>query len=403
MKRTNTVQTIGVKLLVVLALLAVLTFVFAGTAGAQSTGTVTITTDEITSASSSFDVEITSLVGTSTGCLEATNLGTGETVEINSAFEGDQFAIFQSELGGFEAGDVVVATLYDDPNDCTFALSSDSRTVQPAAVFEVSIDSTNSPVTEGETADVTASIENIGETQGTQTVELIIGDVESGRTLEDDSQLTLDSGESQQVVLSWDIGQADLGIYDATVTSEDDSDLASINVEEAPANFDVAIDTTNSPVVEGETVVVTATFTNTGDQQGTQTITATAGSLGSITRTVTLDGGESRTETFPVPTSAGDAGTYTITVESENDTATTGVTVEEEDNGGTGSSPVDGISDELWTAVTANDESEGLSLSDLGNAIQQYQANPSDADIGGVSIGLSDLGSLIRYYRTEVV
>ena len=42
-----------------------------------------------------------------------------------------------------------------------------------------------------------------------------------------------------------------------------------------PADFDVTVDSTNSPVTEGETLTVDATVENTGDQQGTQDVTLT--------------------------------------------------------------------------------------------------------------------------------
>jgi hypothetical protein len=170
--------------------------------------------------------------------------------------------------------------------------------------------------------------------------------------------------------------------------------------EPAPPNFEVSIDSTNSPVTEGETLTVTGTIENTGDEPDTQTITATVSGVGSTTETVNLNGGESRTETINVPTSTGDAGTYALTVESGDDTATETVAIESE--GDTEGSPVEDVSDDLWTAVTQDDGDDGLSLADLGNAIQQYQASPGDADVDGVNIDLSDLGALIQYYRNEV-
>jgi hypothetical protein len=110
-------------------------------------------------------------------------------------------------------------------------------------------------------------------------------------------------------------------------------------------NFEVSV-STNSPVTEGDTLTITATVTNTGGQQGTQDITASASGLGPITRTVTLDAGESRTETVSIPTSTGDAGTYTVTVETDDDTATETVTVEQDGGGGddpTEQEVIDGI------------------------------------------------------------
>ena len=187
-----------------------------------------------------------------------------------------------------------------------------------------------------------------------------------------------------------------MGTSTVTVESENDTATQSVVVE-SPANFEVTVDGTNSPVVEGETLNATATIENTGDLSDTQTITATVSGVGSATETVSLDGGESRTETIDVPTGTGDAGTYTLTVESGDDTATETVTIESE--GDTEGSPAEDVSDELWTAVTGDGS---LTLADLGNAIQEYQNNPGNATVDGVPIDLSDLGSLIQYYRNEV-
>jgi len=121
-----------------------------------------------------------------------------------------------------------------------------------------------------------------------------------------------------------------------TVTNPDDYPILTWQTQtgSSPANFEVSIDSTNSPVPEGDTLQITATVTNTGGQQDTQDITGTASGLGSVTRTVMLDGDESRTETVSIPTSQGDAGSFTITVSSDDDTATTTVTVQDAGGGG---------------------------------------------------------------------
>jgi len=93
------------------------------------------------------------------------------------------------------------------------------------------------------------------------------------------------------------------------------------------ANFEVTIDSTNSPVTEGETLTVTGTVRNTGAEPDTQTVLATVSGVGSATKTVTLDRGQSTTETFSLSTSSGDAGDQTLTVESEDDTDSTEVTI----------------------------------------------------------------------------
>jgi hypothetical protein len=93
--------------------------------------------------------------------------------------------------------------------------------------------------------------------------------------------------------------------------------------------FQVEIDGTNSPVVEGETLDVIVTVNNTGGTQDTQTVTLDVGASQRDSTTLTLNSGENRTITLSWATAAGDAGNYIGTVASENDSASTGVVVEE--------------------------------------------------------------------------
>jgi len=104
--------------------------------------------------------------------------------------------------------------------------------------------------------------------------------------------------------------------------------------EKAESYFEVANVSTNSPVTEGDALDVTATIENTGDKQGTQTVTLDVGTLGTNSTQVTLRGGANTTETFTVGTSAGDNGTYTAMVSSENDSASQQVTVTAPDTSG---------------------------------------------------------------------
>jgi protocatechuate 3,4-dioxygenase beta subunit len=95
----------------------------------------------------------------------------------------------------------------------------------------------------------------------------------------------------------------------------------------SPAAFDVSIDSTNSSIIEGQTLTVTATVTNTGGAQATQTVTLDAGTLGTNSTSVTLASGANTTVTLSLATSTGDDGTFTATVASDDDTASAQVTV----------------------------------------------------------------------------
>jgi len=187
--------------------------------------------------------------------------------------------------------------------------------------FDVQINGTNSPITEGETLTVDAAITNTGDQADTQTIKLSIDGV-----LEDDVEVSLGNGESTTVTLRWDTQGGDAGDYSATVESEDASATTYVTVQEPP-NFSVTIENTNSPVTEGEALDVTAFIENLGDATGTQTVTLAIDGSPQDSQSLTLSGGESQTITLSWATSDGDAGDYNAEVTSENDIASTSVSV----------------------------------------------------------------------------
>jgi hypothetical protein len=192
--------------------------------------------------------------------------------------------------------------------------------------FEVSIDSTNSPVTEGETLSVDATFENTGEQTGSQTVGLIVDGLGV-----DSTPVSLAPGESTSETFSLTTESGDADEYTAQVLSGNDSATTDVTVqtqsEPDPAYFEVSIDSTNSPVTEGETLSVTAQVQNIGEQSDTQTVTLDVSGLGSDSASVDLSGGDSTSVTLAVGTSSGDAGDYTAEVSTEDDVAANPVEV----------------------------------------------------------------------------
>jgi len=93
-------------------------------------------------------------------------------------------------------------------------------------------------------------------------------------------------------------------------------------------DFEVTISNTNSPVDAGEPLTVTAVVTNTGNESGTQAITAEAPGVGDSGSFVSLTEGDSTTVTLSMRTFPRDVGDHTITAESEDDNATATVTVD---------------------------------------------------------------------------
>jgi len=97
----------------------------------------------------------------------------------------------------------------------------------------------------------------------------------------------------------------------------------------APANFQVSIDSTNSPVTEGENLTVNVTIENTGDEDGTQSVTVEGDSLGEVSKDISVASGTSTVKMFSLATESGDAGTYTVTATSADDSDDNSVTVQQ--------------------------------------------------------------------------
>lgn len=189
--------------------------------------------------------------------------------------------------------------------------------------FTVTIESTTSPVREGEELEVVANVRNVGGGLGTQTIDFSVGDQ---ATQSESAQLH--SGESRTVRFSWVTEEGDAGEYTATVETPDDSASSDVRVT-TPAEFAVEATSTNSPVVAGERVAVTASVNNLGTESGDQTIALSVDDTVRDEQDVSLGGSESATVSLSWETQDGDAGEYTATVESENQSSTANVVVEE--------------------------------------------------------------------------
>ncbi|WP_340104875.1 PKD domain-containing protein [Rhodohalobacter sp. 8-1] len=234
---------------------------------------------------------------------------------------------------------------------------------QTQANFAVSIDGTNSPITEGESLDVTATIENTGDQSGTQDAILEVGGIQRDAT-----SLSLSAGESQTVTLTWDTSIGDSGDFTATVASEDETTSTSALVL-AQENFAVSIDGTNSPITEGESLDVTATIENTGDQSGTQDAILEVGGIQRDATSLSLSAGESQTVTLTWDTSIGDSGDFTATVASEDETTSTSVTIQSENQQPSASFTFDPSTPTVGETLTFDASGSG----DLDGTIVEYR------------------------------
>ncbi|MFC7212590.1 PEGA domain-containing protein [Saliphagus sp. GCM10025334] len=96
-----------------------------------------------------------------------------------------------------------------------------------SSTFTVEISDTTAPIETGDTLDVTAEIENAGDTGATEEVVLDVGD----KTGIDETTVELDSGETETVTLSHEIDES--GEFDVVVRGADDEDSTRVTVDEA--------------------------------------------------------------------------------------------------------------------------------------------------------------------------
>ena len=196
---------------------------------------------------------------------------------------------------------------------------------QDGGNFEVDIDETNEPATEGDTLEVEVRVENTG--NDTTSKEITLETSLDGNTTERDTRtVSLDGGAAVTRTLSWDTEDGDAGRYTINVSSEDDFDRDLARVTEV-STFDVDIDGTNEPVNEGETLTVDATVENEDDASDSQVVELTVDGRTFDDTTVSLDGGASESVQLEWETERGDAGDYSVNVSSETASASTPVLV----------------------------------------------------------------------------
>ncbi len=201
-----------------------------------------------------------------------------------------------------------------------------------APFFQVSdLSPTAATVTVGDDVQVSATVENTGDTEGTQSVSLSVSGLGELATQE----ITLGPGESQTVdFAAVSTEGVDPGSYEHTVASANTSSTGSLVIESQPeppepANFQIVTVTPESATAtQGDTVTVTATIQNTGEAEATQTVTLDINGI-NFSSDLTLAGSEASSVSFDVDTSGVDPGDYNHVVETENASFEGDLTIEE--------------------------------------------------------------------------
>jgi len=176
------------------------------------------------------------------------------TQEVNLTVDGTAVDAQNLTLGAGRSEQVELTwnTASGDAGNYTAVVASENDsdstpvTVQTPAFFDVTVDSTNSPVETGQNLMVNATVQNTGEDGSVQGVDLNVSGL---GTPFDFEQVGLNGGDSVQLTLANATEPGDAGDYTAVVASEDTSDsvpvkvtsgapfVDSITVEGAPVNY----------------------------------------------------------------------------------------------------------------------------------------------------------------------
>jgi PGF-CTERM protein len=206
---------------------------------------------------------------------------------------------------------------------------------------------------------VEATVENLGDQEGTQSVTLSAGDFS-------DSQTVTVSGQSSSTVsFTFNTDALGAGEYTHTVSTEDDQAAGSLTVEAQPdpGVLEIVSDSLSpmdATVTQGEEVVVSVSLQNIGETEVTEDVTLEVSGLGEVdSESVTLAAGATDSVSFTVDTTDVEAGDYTHTVSTAEDSTEGDLTIEapepddDSDDNGTEEDGDDGSGPGFGIAVAA--------------------------------------------------
>jgi hypothetical protein len=233
--------------------------------------------------------------------------------------------------GSSERRTFVINTGSLSPDEYTITATTDDDSVSgtltvrpppdPAQFSITNFSPERGTVQQGKSYTVSATIENVGDTEGTQTIEFAVG--ESRNTQE----ITLASGEQTTVDFTAESDGLS-GEQMLSVSTANDSAEGTLTVDvPQPAQFQVTtVNQSHQSVEMSDTVQVLAMIENTGDQDGTETVTLEVGEL-EKDRPVRLAGGERTQVQFSIDTAELSDGEWTYTVSTADDSGSETFTI----------------------------------------------------------------------------
>ncbi|CCQ34875.1 GLUG motif domain protein [Halorhabdus tiamatea SARL4B] len=186
------------------------------------------------------------------------NAGTTKTVSINWT---------TTNAFNTSSGEVIAETYHDTASESPIEID---KGMAANATFEVAIDNINpSPIWDGDSVTVDATVENVGSQATEQDIALLA----DGKVVDAVLDENLSSGASTTMSFPWDSTGHGGQTVDLTVASADDTVTQPVTVQTpTPTDFDVNIDEVRVDGVPGgavdpgnSTVTVEATVSNSGD------------------------------------------------------------------------------------------------------------------------------------------
>lgn len=224
------------------------------------------------------------------------------------------------------------ATLHAEEEEHEVEIAGDQsiEVVDPdPAEFQVSdLSQTEDEIDEGDALDITATVENIGDESGEQQIDAIF----DGETYGTET-VSLEGGETTTVSFTLDSSEIEPGEYTHSVESEDDAATGTVTIAAVdPAEFVITdFSPADETINEGDSIEVSATIENIGDESAEQTIEGSINGEIFDEESVELEPGETDSVTFQFDSTDHQTGTFDVGISTENDAQTSSLTIDQED------------------------------------------------------------------------
>jgi len=242
---------------------------------------------------------------------------------VDWADEGDELAFTLTEGLAAEL-DSYICTVH---SSMVGSVQTDAADEDDPAFFSVG-DLTPSVATveQGEVVTIEATVENLGDEEGTQSVTVSVGQLAESLTV------TLAGGEATTVAFSFDTAELEPGEYAHTAASEDDEATGALMFQAPPepGAFEIlTVSPLEATVTQGGEVVFDVTVQNVGETETTEEVVLGIPGLEvAASKSRALAAGEATSVSFAVPTDEAPAGTYAHTVTTADDAVEGVLTVE---------------------------------------------------------------------------